>query len=445
MKIYNTLTRRKEEFIPQGDEVKIYVCGITPYDFCHVGHALSYTFFDTLRRYLEYKGYKVKYVQNFTDIDDKIIERAKKLNTTPKELAEKYIKAYFEDMDKLNIKRADIYPRVTEEIGVIVEMIRVLIDKGYAYERGGDVYFRVRRDVDYGKLSGRRLEDMRAYSEPSEGKEDPLDFALWKAHKPGEPYWDSPWGRGRPGWHIECSAMAIKYLGETIDIHGGGEDLIFPHHENEIAQSESYTGKTFVRYWVHNALLKLGGEKMSKSTGKLISLREALSKFNPDALRLFLLSSHYRTPLSYSEEGIRGMERALLRVRSALFEEGGEGEELDPEPFMRKFIEAMDDDLDTPKAIASMFELAREINRGREEGKDIRRAQERLREMTEILGLRFEEKKLDIEPVLEILIDVRDRMRKERRWDIADMIRERLGELGIILEDTPKGTRWRIA
>ncbi len=323
MKVYNTLSGQKEEFLPQGDEVKMYVCGVTPYDHCHLGHAMSYIIFDVIRRYLRFRGYKVKYVQNITDIDDKIIDRANKLGISPRELAEKYTNSYFEDMDALNIERADVYPRATGEIPKIIEVIQGLVDKGYAYPAGGSVYFRVRKVADYGKLSHRSLESMRAAEGAmgSEEKEDAMDFALWKASKPGEPWWESPWGEGRPGWHIECSAMSLKYLGDTLDIHGGGQDLIFPHHENEIAQSESFTGKKpFVKYWLHNGLVQLGEDKMSKSLGNLITIKEALEKYSPDAIRIFILSSHYRSPLKYSEEGLEAAERGAERLRRGDFE-----------------------------------------------------------------------------------------------------------------------------
>ena len=305
MKIFNTLSGQKEEFIPRGDTVKMYVCGVTPYDECHIGHAMSYIIFDVIRRYLEFSGYEVKYVQNFTDIDDKIIDRSHELGVSTRELTDDLISHYFTEMDALNIKRADIYPKATEEIPKIIEVVQGLIDRGYAYESESSVYFRVRSDPDYGKLSHRNLEDMMGVASPGmEGdKEHPLDFALWKAAKEGEPSWECPWGWGRPGWHIECSAMCLKYLGDTLDIHGGGQDLVFPHHENEIAQSECFTGVTpFVRYWLHNGLVQLGGEKMSKSLGNLITVKEALEKFSPDAIRLFVLSSHYRSPRTYTED-----------------------------------------------------------------------------------------------------------------------------------------------
>ncbi|MDI6815250.1 MAG: cysteine--tRNA ligase, partial [Dehalococcoidales bacterium] len=375
MKVYNTLSGQKEEFLPQGDEVKMYVCGVTPYDDCHIGHGMSYIIFDVIRRYLQFRGYRVKYVQNITDIDDKIIDRASKLGIPADKLAERFIGHYFDDMDSLNIGRADIYPRATEEIPKIIEVIQSLIDKGHAYPAQGSVYFRVRSVADYGKLAHRSLESMIAEprAEVGEEKEHPMDFALWKASKPGEPWWASPWGEGRPGWHIECSAMSLKYLGNTLDIHGGGQDLIFPHHENEIAQSESFTGiKPFVKYWLHNGLMQLGEDKMSKSMGNLITIKEALKRYSADAIRIFVLSSHYRSPLTYSEDELEAAERGAERLRQAAHGEGrGEkiGEEIDIKPYRQSFIEAMDDDFNTPVALAAVFNLISQGNRLFDEGK----------------------------------------------------------------------------
>ncbi|MCI0840693.1 MAG: cysteine--tRNA ligase, partial [Chloroflexi bacterium] len=325
MKLYNTLTRQKEEFTAPDGKVKMYVCGITPYSASHIGHAMFSVVFDVVRRYLEHKGYEIQHIQNFTDIDDKMIAAANARGITVEELAEENIQQYLEETDELNILRAHEYPRATREIPRIVSMIKGLVDEGYAYPANGDVYFRVNRDEDYGKLSRRNADDLLAGArvEIGELKEDPRDFVLWKAQKPGEPAWDSPWGPGRPGWHIECSAMSMGYLGETLDIHGGGQDLIFPHHENEIAQSESYTSsQPFARFWLHNGLLNIGDDKMSKSTGNVISVREALDEFSPAALRLFFLSSHYRNPLVYSEQNIAAQERAIERLRYAAGEEG---------------------------------------------------------------------------------------------------------------------------
>jgi len=339
MKVVNTLSGQKGEFSPQGAEVKMYVCGVTPYDNSHIGHAMSYIIFDVIKRYLQFRGYKVKYVQNITDIDDKIIDRANQLGISTHELAGRFIDSHFGDMDALNINRADVYPRATEEIPKITEVIQGLIDKGYAYPAGGSVYFRVKRAADYGKLSHRTLESMMAgeCAIGEEEKEDPMDFVLWKAAKPGEPWWESPWGNGRPGWHIECSAMSLKYLGNTLDIHGGGQDLVFPHHENEIAQSESFTGtKPFVKYWLHNGLVQLGTDKMSKSLGNLITIKEALDKYSADAIRIFILSSHYRSPLTYSEEALEAAQGGVERLLRVVYRDdptGGIGKALDAEPF----------------------------------------------------------------------------------------------------------------
>ena len=487
MKVFNTLSGRKEDFQPQGNEAKMYVCGVTPYDDAHIGHAMSYIIFDVIRRYLQFRGYEVKYVQNITDIDDKIIDRANKRGISTQELAKKYTDSYFEDMDALNVGRADIYPRATEEIDKIIEVVKGLVDKGYAYPAEGSVYFRVRSTSDYGKLSHRNLESMMAGAriEAGEEKEHPMDFVLWKASKPREPSWESPWGPGRPGWHIECSAMSMRYLGKTIDIHGGGQDLIFPHHENEIAQSESFTGvKPFVKYWMHNGLLQFGEEKMSKSLGNLITVRDALAKYSADAIRIFVLSSHYRSPLTYSEESLEAAERGSERLRQAVHSESEEGKreskKLDIEAYRQRFNEAMDDDFNTPQAIATLFDLAREINRLRDEGYSITQGQEQLRGLASVLGLPLKllEKPLldakplrdlltsineqlraakleeisiatdqplptEAEPLLEILISTRDRLRQAKQWHLADKIRAGAAELGIDLEDTPKGTVWK--
>jgi len=450
VKIFNTLSGQKEEFTPQGEVVKMYVCGVTPYSECHIGHAMSYIVFDVVLRYLRFKGYKVKYVQNFTDVDDKIIDRANQLGISASELAERFIARYFADMDALNINRADVYPRATEEIPKIIEVIQGLIDKGHAYEAEGDVYFRVRSDLDYGKLSQQDLEALQSGCRVEVGseKEHPLDFALWKATKPGEPCWESPWGEGRPGWHIECSAMSLRHLGETLDIHGGGRDLIFPHHENEIAQSESFTGVTpFVRYWMHNGLVQLGEDKMSKSLGVLVTIKEVLERFRPDAVRLFILSSHYRGPVSFSEEGLEAAERGMERLRvAARGEDKGEGTaSIDIGAFRQSFVEAMDDDFNTAQAIAVMFDLARETNRARSEGMDVEQAQQTLLELAGVLGLTLEEREVSLaaQPFIDLLISIRSDLRKEKQWQLADKIRSSLEEMGIVVEDTPKGTVWR--
>ncbi|MFP3897794.1 MAG: cysteine--tRNA ligase [Dehalococcoidia bacterium] len=450
MKVFNTLSGQKQEFEPGNDVVTMYVCGITAYDESHIGHAMSYMVFDVVRRYLEFSGYSVKHVQNFTDIEDKIIERANQLQVPPSELTDKYIARYFADMDALNIQRAHAYPKATEEVPTIIEMIQGLLAKGYAYESQGSVYFRVRSFPGYGKLSRRNLADMVSQEcSYAERKEYPLDFALWKAYKPGEPFWDSPWGRGRPGWHIECSAMALKYLGERIDIHGGGQDLVFPHHENEIAQSEAFTGQVpFARYWLHNGLLQLDKVKMSKSTGNLVSVRDVLSRFSSDAVRLFVLSSHYRSPLTYSEQALEATERGAEGLRRALAQgtDDGRGQAtLNAAPFEQRFVEAMDDDFNTPRAIAALFELTREINRSAEQGADVSEAQQTLLKLAGTLGLTLKERSQvphDAEAFVSLLVSVRDDLRRNQQWQLADKIRSGLSNAGVTLEDSPQGTRW---
>jgi cysteinyl-tRNA synthetase len=449
LKLYNTLSGKKEAFAPADGPVKMYVCGITPYDKSHLGHAMSYIIFDVLRRYLEYRGLEVHHAQNYTDIDDRIIARANHMGIPPKELAESLIREYESEMNALNILPAHVFPRATEEIPTMIEMISTLIDKGYAYEAEGDVYFRVSAKKDYGKLSGRSLHSLQAGArvEPGEHKEHPGDFALWKAAKPDEPSWPSPWGPGRPGWHIECSAMSVKYLGQTLDIHGGGVDLVFPHHENEIAQSEAYTGhEPFVRFWLHNGWLYLGEEKMSKSLGNIIPISEALQRYGGDGCRLFVLNSHYRSPLTYSEDGLEAGKRSAERLRLAANLPGeGKGTPVDAEPFRERFIEAMEDDLNTAQAVASLFDLAREINRGRDEGRPAQEAQATLRELAGILGLTLAEEEAGIaaRPFIELLVQLRDDLREAKLYDLSDRVRARLAELGIALEDTAEGTRWR--
>jgi len=488
MRVFNTLSGRKEEFEPVNDPVEMYVCGVTPYSDCHIGHAMSYIVFDVIRRYLEFRGYAVKYVQNFTDVDDKIIARSNQLGVSAKELAKGFIAQYFADMDVLKIKRADIYPMATEEIPKIIEIVQGLIEKGHAYESAGDVYYRVASFPGYGKLSHRSLEEMRV-TEQGVGKESSMDFTLWKAAKPGEPSWDSPWGLGRPGWHIECSAMCLKYLGDTVDIHGGGQDLVFPHHENEIAQSEAFTGTApFVRYWLHNGLLQLGEEKMSKSLGNLITVAEALARWSADTLRLFVLSSHYRSPLTYSDEGVEAAARGVERLRLAAHREGPDSSAvaMDGAPYRDRFIEAMDDDFNTAQAIATLFELAREVNRAAEEGLCVADGQALLMELAGVLGLGLEEAEVHLdavplarllaevhaglgssdaelateafgpaesvaqrvseanaEAIISLLVGARGKLRERRRFDIADHIRQSLAGLDIILEDTDRRTTWR--
>jgi cysteinyl-tRNA synthetase len=367
------------------------------------------------------------------------------------ELANKYVDQYFADMDALNIQRADIYPRASEEIAKVIEIIQGLLVKGYAYESEGSVYFRVRKFPDYGKLSHRNLADMISKTGTyEERKEYPLDFAVWKAAKPGEPFWESPWGKGRPGWHIECTAMALTYLGDSIDIHGGGEDLVFPHHENEIAQSESFNGVVpFVRYWLHSGLMQQNKQKMSKSSGNLVCVEDVLDRFSADAIRLFVLGSHYRSPLGYSEEALEASEKGVERLRSALGQKSSEEKEyalLDAKPFEQKFVEAMDDDFNTAQAIAVLFELAKEINRGAEQGKNITEAQHTLLKLAGVLGLTLKDKTqptADTEALINLLASTRDNLRQNQQWQLADKIRDGLAGLGVTLEDTPQGTRWK--
>jgi cysteinyl-tRNA synthetase len=451
MKIHNTLSGKTEDFEALDGKVNMYVCGITPYSASHIGHAMMSVIFDVVRRYLEFKGYDVRHIQNFTDIDDKMILAANSTGIDVADLAESNITDYLAEMDALNVARAHEYPRATAEIGKITEIIAKLIEKGYAYPVAGDVYFRVNQDEDYGKLSNRDLDGLIAGArvEVDERKEDAMDFALWKSQKPGEPAWDSPWGMGRPGWHIECSAMAIKYLGSSIDIHGGGRDLIFPHHENEIAQSESFTDEVpFSRFWMHNGMLRLGEDKMSKSIGNIVTVGEALSSYSPDALRLFFLSSHYRAPLLYTEANVAGQERALERLKNAVrpASAASVGSTIDASPAKAQFVEAMDDDFNTPRALAAMFDLAREINRGKGEGADVLGAQGTLRELSSVLGISLDEtaETSGAGPFVQMLVNVRTELRAARQFDIADSIRDRLSELGVTIEDTPEGTEWRI-
>ena len=454
MKLYNTLAGEVEEFVPSdGQSVKMYICGVTPYSSTHVGHALSYVAFDVLRRYLEHLGYKVRHVQNFTDVDDKIILKAQEEGVTPQELVDRFVEDFFRGMDALNVQRADVYPLATQEMTPIIDTIQNLVDKGYAYPGGGDVFFRVTKSKDYGKLSHRTLDGMQAGAriEVDPHKEHPMDFVLWKGAKSGEPSWESPWGPGRPGWHIECTSMAMTYLGESLDIHGGGQDLIFPHHENEIAQSEASTdAMPFSRYWVHNGLLQLGEDKMSKSLGNLVSLDEALANYSADSLRLYFLSSHYRSPLSYSEEGCAAMERSSDRLRHVLARDGGgKGESMDTGDYQERFLSAMDEDLNTPRALAVLFDLARDMNRAGDEGQDITPAQDCLRRLGGILGLTFQETtsggndELAAKPFIELLLATRDELRKAKQYEMADHIRYGLDQQGVVLEDTAQGTQWQ--
>jgi cysteinyl-tRNA synthetase len=411
--------------------------------------------FDVLRRYLEYRGAKVKHVQNYTDIDDKLIARSERESVPMADVAERFIGEFERDIEELNVLPAHVYPRATEEIPAILDMIGGLIDKGFAYpgpprDGASDVYYRVEKKDDYGKLSKRSLESMLigARIEPLEGKENPMDFTLWKGAKPGEPAWESPWGPGRPGWHIECSAMSLRHLGEQIDLHGGGLDLVFPHHENEIAQTEAFTGVVpFSRFWMHNGFLQLGEEKMSKSLGNLITMREALDLYGPDAVRVFILNTSYRSPLTYTEEAARSAVSATERLRNALeVEDTGKGEPVESEGHRERFIAAMEEDLNTAQALATLFDLAREINRGRDAGKSIGAAQSTLRELGGVLGLRLDAGQANAiaaAPFIDLLISLRRELREAKQYQLADRIRNGLTELGVTLEDSANGTTWK--
>ena len=451
MRLYNTLSRSVEELVVEDNTVNMYVCGITPYAPSHLGHAMCAIVFDVIRRYLEYKGYKVNFIQNFTDIDDKMIIAANDEGIKVSELAERNIQAYLSELGRLNVMEASEYPRATEEIDSIIQVITDLIEKGYAYEISGEVYFRVKQDEDYGKLSRMNIDDLLAGArlEIEETKENPADFALWKSQKPGEPAWDSPWGQGRPGWHIECTAMSLTYLNNKIDIHGGGQDLVFPHHENEIAQSESYTGvEPFARYWMHNGTLGYGEEKMSKSLGNVFSIGEALQVFSSDALRMFFLSSHYRTPLVFSNESVEGQQRAIERLKSAVASNSGEGEILKTNPYRERFEAAMDEDFNTPIAFSVIFDLARDINRESSNGLNVNPAQDLLSELAKVLGITLETDNSkadgDIAPYLDLLLEVREGLRKEKQFELSDQIRDRLVDLGVSIEDTSTGARWKL-
>jgi cysteinyl-tRNA synthetase len=462
LRIYNTLTRKKEDFQTLTPKlVKMYVCGVTVYNDAHVGHAMSALVFDILRRYFEYRNYKVQHVMNFTDVDDKIINRAKQLGEDPAKLAQRYIDDYSQNLKDLNILPATANPRATQTMDEIQAMVKGLIDKDFAYSAAnGDVYFRIMKDPEYGKLSGRKLDDMQAGAriEVEEAKEHPMDFALWKAAKPGEPAWDSPWGKGRPGWHIECSAMNLAVLGEQIDIHGGGNDLIFPHHENEIAQTESFTGKPFARYWVHNGMLQFGGEKMSKSLGNIVSIREFLSKRDSDVMRMLVLNGAYRAPLNFNDETLDAAEKSLDRLKGGLRPASasaggvppGEAAELSTlaESTQQAFTDAMDDDFTTPLALSALHELVKAINTARDRGantQQLQSAQATLRELTGVLGLRLADKagSMDAEKFVKLLIEVRTEIRKQKLWPLSDLIRDRLKELGVTIEDTKDGTLWK--
>ena len=461
MKIYNTMTRKKEEFVPiDENEIKMYVCGPTVYNYIHIGNARPAVVFDTMRRYMEYKGKNVKFVQNFTDVDDKIINKSLEEGVSAREISEKYIGEYFRDAEALNLKKATVHPKVTENMDEIIAFVKALVEKGYAYEADGDVYYRTRRFGGYGRLSGQNIEDLEAGARISVGekKEDPLDFALWKARKiDGEPAWESPWGFGRPGWHIECSAMSNKYLGETIDIHGGGQDLAFPHHENEIAQTEAYTGKKFSNYWMHNAYITIDNEKMSKSKGNFFTVRDILKRYTGEEIRYFLLSGHYRSPINFSEELMTQSRNALGRMHNAkqnlehLIRNGSdlmtEAESAGLEKlgkYRDKFESAMEDDLNTADAISAVFELIRDINTAVKDGASKEFAggcMELLRELTSVLGILQDEEEDGISDEILALVEERQEARKTKNFARADEIRDILKSKGLAVEDTPQGPR----
>ncbi|MDL1909113.1 cysteine--tRNA ligase [Chloroflexi bacterium CFX6] len=463
IRLYNTLTRKKEEFQTlEPGLVKMYVCGVTVYNDAHVGHAMSALVFDVIRRYLEYRGYKFKHVMNYTDVDDKIINRAKQLGEDPLELSQRYVEEYARELEALNVLPPTATPQVSKTMPIIIQFIQGLIQKEAAYAApNGDVYFSVPSDKEYGKLSGRKLDDMQAGAriEVEEAKDHPMDFALWKAAKPGEISWDSPWGKGRPGWHIECSAMNLAELGEQIDIHGGGNDLIFPHHENEIAQTESYTGKPFARYWIHNGMLQLGGgEKMSKSLGNFVSIKDFLEQRDADVMRMLVLSGNYRAPLIFNDETQDAAEKNLERLKAALRPASASASGLSAEAASvlasqaestkRSLIEAMDDDFNTPLALAALYELVKAINTARDSGANddqLAPAQNTLRELTNVFGLRLQEKQGsgDADKFIDLLVEVRSEIRQQKLWQLSDLIRDKLKELGVTIEDTKDGAKWR--
>ena len=462
MQVYNTLTNRKEEFVPiEPGKVRMYVCGPTVYNFFHIGNARPFVVFDTLRRYFKYRGYEVKFVQNFTDVDDKIINRAKEEGITAPEVSEKYIKEYFNDAEALNVMKADVHPKVSEHIPEIIEFVQTLIDKGYAYEADGDVYYSTRKFSDYGKLSGQNIDDLESGARIAIGevKEDPLDFALWKARKEeSEIAWESPWGMGRPGWHIECSTMAKKHLGETIDIHGGGQDLTFPHHENEIAQSEACNGVPFAHYWMHNGYINVDGKKMSKSLNNFFTVRDIREQYSGDVIRFFLLSGHYRSPINFSdalmEQSKQGYERIANAIETLEFLEANGNDEAMADEAVKlasldkhreKFIEVMDDDLNTADGIAAIFELVSEINLDVKDGASKSFAKEalaRIKELTDVLGIfSGDDEEEGLGDDIQALIDERQAARKEKNWARADEIRDQLAAMGITLKDTPQGVQ----
>lgn len=465
MKLYNTLTRKKEEFIPlEEGKVKMYVCGPTVYNYIHIGNARPFIMFDTLRRYLQYKGYDVTFVQNFTDVDDKIIKRGHEEGISPEDVANKYIDEYFVDADGLGIKRADVHPRVTDNIQQIIDFVKELEDKGYAYEVNGDVYFDTKKFEGYGKLSKQNQDDLEAGAriEVNDQKRHPMDFVLWKSKKEGEPGWNSPWGEGRPGWHIECSVMSNRYLGETIDIHAGGQDLAFPHHENEIAQSEARSGKIFSNYWMHNGYININNEKMSKSKGNFFTVRDISKQYDLEIVRFFMLSAHYRNPVNFSDEMLNQAKAGLERLYNAkekleftisnLSESSIKDEEKtlinELESYKTKFINAMEDDLNTADAVSAIFELSKFINTNVNETSSLEFANMCLDKFNELTGvLNIVNKKNDdiLDKEIEELIQKRTDAKKNKDFKLADDIRQELLDKGIILEDTRQGTKWKRA
>ena len=465
MKLYNTLTRTKEEFIPlEEGKVKMYVCGPTVYNYIHIGNARPFIMFDTLRRYLQYKGYDVTFVQNFTDVDDKIIKRGHEEGISPEEVANKYIDEYFIDADGLGLKRADVHPRVTDNIQEIIDFVKDLEDKGYAYEVNGDVYFDTKKFEGYGKLSKQNQDELEAGAriEVNSQKRHPMDFVLWKSKKEGEPGWNSPWGEGRPGWHIECSVMSNRYLGETIDIHAGGQDLAFPHHENEIAQSEARSGKTFSNYWVHNGYININNEKMSKSKGNFFTVRDISKQYDLEIVRFFMLSAHYRNPVNFSDEMLNQAKAGLERLYNAkekleftisnLSESSIKDFEKELvqelESYKLKFINAMEDDLNTADAVSSIFELSKFINTNVNEKSSLEFAKmclDKFNELTEVLNIVNKKNNDILDKDIEELIQKRADAKKNKDFKLADDIRQELLDKGIILEDTRQGTKWKRA
>lgn len=468
LKIYNTLTRKKEKFIPiKKGEVGMYICGPTVYNYIHIGNARPFIIFEVVRRFLKFKGYKVRYIQNLTDIDDKMINKARELNISVSELAEKFIQEYFIDADSLNIERADVHPRATEHIAEIIELLKGLEEKGYAYEIDGDVFFDVSKFKNYGKLSGQDIEELKigARVEVDERKRDAIDFALWKKAKEGEPSWDSPWGKGRPGWHLECSAMSMKYLGKTFDIHAGGSDLIFPHHENEIAQSEANNNQQYVRYWMHNGYLCLNNQKMSKSLGNIMKVRDIIQKYKGEVIRYFILSAHYRSPLNFSEEQLQQAQNSLQRLNNIIYnvkhllkqDKFKKSKDKDDELILEKrkegeqqFIKAMDDDFNTPVALSRLFGFAKDVNiyLNSPSLKNKIILEEIIKFYQDLAGkvlgiLKDFDREQSFEQETKKLIEDREKARKEKNWEKSDKIRDELKRKGVILEDTTEGVRWK--